>query len=167
MPQSSKALLQDVHDSIKLGQDDSKVVSTIFDAFIRGTIRNTFIDIMADEVSALCGAAYDRSAKGACRRAGSALSALETSGGLEFVDSRMALNAKSILIPTKRLKAYKLSRFEKRSSRPNQTGTPSREVQEGIDWNKGASSSEVSRVWAKEGAKRLLELKNRRFDDQR
>jgi hypothetical protein len=48
-----------------------------------------------------------------------------------------------------------------------QTGTPSREVQEGIDWNKGASSSEVSRVWAKEGAKRLLELKNRRFDDQR
>jgi len=143
------------------------VVSTIFDAFIRGTIRNTFIDIMADEVSALCGAAYDRSAKGACRRAGSALSALETSGGLEFVDSRMALNAKSILIPTKRLKAYKLSRFEKRSSRPNQTGTPSREVQEGIDWNKGASSSEVSRVWAKEGAKRLLELKNRRFDDQR
>ena len=25
----------------------------------------------------------------------------------------------------------------------------------------------MSRVWAKEGAKRLLELKNRRFDDQR
>ena len=48
-----------------------------------------------------------------------------------------------------------------------QTGTPSREVQETIDWNKGASSTEVSRVWAKEGAKRLLELKNRRFDDQR
>ena len=48
-----------------------------------------------------------------------------------------------------------------------QTGTPSREVQETIDWNKGASSTEVSRVWANEGAKRLLELKNRRFDDQR
>ena len=43
----------------------------------------------------------------------------------------------------------------------------SREVEETIDWNKGASSTEVSRVWAKEGAKRLLELKNRRFDDQR
>ena len=37
----------------QLGQDDRKEVSTIFDAFIRGTIRNTFIDIMADEVSAL------------------------------------------------------------------------------------------------------------------
>ena len=106
----------------QLGQDDSKEVSTIFDAFIRGTIRNTFIDIMADEVSALCGAAYDRSAKGLVAALGVLhlhwKSREKPSGGLEFVDSRIALNAKSILIPTKRLKAYKLSRFEKRSSRP-------------------------------------------------
>ncbi|MGB7241613.1 MAG: transposase [Sulfitobacter sp.] len=156
----------------QLGQDDNKEVSNVFDTFIRGTIRSSFIDIMASEVSALCGAAYDRSVKGACRRAGSAPSALEIEGepirrprvrrqqddGSESeVDLDTYQAAKGLQTEQIReaiIKAY-------------QSGTPSREVQESIEWNKGASSTEVSRVWAKEGAKRLLELENRRFDDQR
>ena len=64
----------------QLGQDDSDKVTSTFDAFIRGTIRSTFIDIMAEEVQTLCGAAYERSIKGACRRAGSTPSALEIEG---------------------------------------------------------------------------------------
>jgi putative transposase len=155
----------------QLGQDDSKEVSTIFDAFIRGTIRNTFIDIMADEVSALCGAAYDRSAKGACRLAGSAPSALEIEGeAIRRPRVRRQQDGSECEVDLDSYQAAKglqTEQIREAIIKAYQTGTPSREVQEGIDWNKGASSSEVSRVWAKEGAKRLLELKNRRFDDQR
>ena len=46
-------------------------------------------------------------------------------------------------------------------------GVSTGDVQETIDWDKGASASEVSRVWAVEGAKLLAELQNRRFDQQK
>ena len=156
----------------QLGQDDSDKVTSTFDAFIRGTIRSTFIDIMAEEVQTLCGAAYDRSIKGACRRAGSTPSALEIEGEA-FKRPRVRRSqddgseCEVDLNSYQAAKGLQTEQIREAIIKIYQTGTPSREVQETIDWNKGASSTEVSRVWAKEGAKRLLELKNRRFDDQR
>ena len=63
-----------------LGQVETQQVADTFEDFIRGSIRNTFIELMATEVEALCGTAYDRTSNRDYRRSGNAPSALEIEG---------------------------------------------------------------------------------------
>lgn len=155
-----------------LGQVDCQQVANTFGDFIRGTIRNTFIELMATEVEALCGAAYDRTSNQDYRRAGNAPSALEIEGE-SIKRPRIRRKRSDGSESEHELQTYQAAKENQAGDireaiiKIYRTGAPTREIQETIDWKKGASSSEVSRVWAIEGAKRLKELNDRRFDEQR
>lgn len=156
----------------QLGQVGPGEAAATFDEFLRGSVRQSLINIMADEVSSLCGPAYDRGAKTECRRAGSAPSSLEVEGeklARPRVRRRQADgNESEVLLDSyDAAKGMQKERIRDAIIRAYTNGVATGGVQETIDWGKGASASEVSRVWAAEGGRLLTELRSRRFEEQR
>jgi len=64
-----------------LGQVQAEQAGNVFRQFLRGTARAILIEVMAEEVEALCGAAYYPSKEAKFYRAGSAK-------GYVYMDSR-------------------------------------------------------------------------------
>jgi hypothetical protein len=55
-----------------LGQATACEAGAVFREFLRGSVRLMLTDVMAAEVSELCGSKYDRTDETVCQRAGSA-----------------------------------------------------------------------------------------------
>lgn len=155
----------------QLGQVEPGEASACFDEFLRGAVRQSIINVMADEVSTLCGQAYARGAKGPYRRAGNAPSSLEVEGTrlerprvrrrqADGSEEEVALNS------YKAAQAAQQDKIREAILKAYLGGISTGDVQESIDWSKGASASQVSRIWSSEGAKILTELRSRRLDNQ-
>ena len=56
----------------RLGQIDSSEAGRVFREFLRGQVRQSLVNIMAEEVQELCGPKYRPASDSDCRRAGSA-----------------------------------------------------------------------------------------------
>ncbi len=155
----------------QLGQTDSREAAVAFDEFLRGAIRQSLVSVMAEEVTSLRGAAHGRGTESPCRRAGSVPSSLEVEGekiSRPRVHREHSDGTKSEvkLASYEAAKGYEKNKIRDAIIRAYTHGVSTNEVQDTIDWTKGASASEVSRVWAHEGARLLTEPRERDLTTQ-
>ena len=130
----------------QLGQTDSREAAVAFDEFLRGAVRQSLVSVMAEEVTSLRGAAHGRDTESPSRRAGSAPSSLEVEG--EKI-SRLRVRREHSdgtksevkLASYEAAKGYEKNKIRDAIIRPYTHGVSTNEVQDTIDWTKGASAS--------------------------
>ncbi len=150
----------------RLGQIDSTEAGEIFREFLRGKVRESLVSIMADEVCELCGPKHRPAADASCQRAGSARGVVLHEGRREeVVRPRVRRTKGDGKTAEVRLATYASAR------EPGQlddmlvgaliAGVSGRDMKRVHAGSPKTSKSSVSRLWAKEGAKLVAQLRGR------
>ena len=149
-----------------LGQATACEAGAVFREFLRGSVRLMLTDVMAAEVSELCGSKYDRTDETACQRAGSA------PGNVLWEGKRQAVRRPRVRrqkddgvteeVPLQTYQAAKQpEQLHAAVLRALVAGVSDREMQAVHPESPGVSKSNVSRLWIEAGAKRIEELRTR------
>jgi putative transposase len=142
-----------------------------FRSFLRGAVRETLCAVMAEEVRELCGPRY-RPTDADCFRSGT------SSGQVLFEGRRMNVvrprvrrgkgtgDTREVRLGTYAA-AQDPAQLHEHMLRSLLAGVPSREQQRlhGVK-TRGASKSEVSRLWQREGSRLLEEFRSRALDSE-
>jgi putative transposase len=155
----------------RLGQMDSSEAGAIFREFLRGKVRESLVNIMAEEVGELCGPKHRPASDAECRRAGSAKGAVLHEGRREELVRPRVRRTKG----DGKTEEVRLATYES-AKEPGQldgmlvaalmSGTSGREMQQVHRSSPKTSKSSVSRLWAKEGAKLVAQLRQRDIASQ-
>ena len=155
----------------RLGQIDSGEAGEFFREFLRGKVRESLVSIMTDEVLELCGPKYRPAADASCRRAGSAAGVVLHEGRREeVVRPRVRRTKDDGKVEEVRLATYESAQepgqLDDMLVRALVAGASGREMQEVHPDSPKTSKSSVSRLWAKEGAKLVAQLRERDIASQ-
>ena len=154
-----------------LGQANQSEAGETFREFLRGGVRLMLADVMAAEVSGLCGAKYRPADDAACQRAGSAPGNVLWEGQREAVSRprvrRQKDDGTTAEVPLETYQAAKQpDQLHAAVLRALVAGVSGREMQEVYPESPGVSKSSVSRLWAEAGAKLVEELRARGMASQ-
>ena len=150
----------------RLGQIDSSEAGRVFREFLRGQVRQSLVNIMAEEVRELCGPKYRPAAEADCRRAGVA-------PGVAIVEGRRQRVARPRVRRTKQDGTTQEERLATYASaqEPGQlddmllraiiAGVSGREMKQVHPESPKTSKSSVSRLWKTEGVKLVARLRQR------
>jgi putative transposase len=149
-----------------LGQIDSSESGRVFREFLRGQVRQSLVNIMADEVSQLCGPKHHPAADADCRRAGTAEGVVLVEGRRErTVRPRVRRMKSDGSTEETRLKTYASAQepgqLEDMLLRAIIAGASGREMKHVHPDAPGTSKSSVSRLWKKEGSRLVERLRTR------
>lgn len=155
----------------RLGQIDSGEAGEIFREFLRGKVRESLVSIMAEEVGELCGPKHRPTDDAECHRAGSAKGVVLHEGRREKVVRPRVRRTKN----DGKTEEVRLDTYES-ANEPGQldemlvaalmAGASGREMKSVHPSSPKTSKSSVSRLWAKEGAKLVTQLRERDIASQ-
>ncbi len=148
-----------------LGQADASQTGTVFREYIRGAVRAMITEVMATEVSELCGIKYHPDEQAEHQRAGSADGFVVWEGKREDVRRpRVRRNTEDGSTEEVRLETYGAARqrdeLHAMVFRALGAGVSSREVSKVHPKSPAVSKSSVSRLWQQAGAKQVEELRS-------
>ncbi|MCF7792161.1 MAG: transposase [Victivallales bacterium] len=154
-----------------LSQLESHEAGKIFRAFIRDTVRTSYLEVMLEEVSALCGPNYSPDKKSPYYRSGNAPGVCTLDGREERI-SRPRVRKKNKKGSTEIiLDSYRISRngdeIKRALLRAFSAGVSSRDQKRVYPNVSGISKSSVSRLWVKEGIKCIEKLRNRELSGEK
>ena len=148
-----------------LGQVQPSEAGSILRDWLRGEVRGLIADLMAEEVTALCGVPYHPSAQSECRRAGSSPMRVRIDGRSAAIrrprvrrqcgdgsSGEVALSTAAAARHADDLRESILRAFA--------AGVSSRD-QRTLNGAESASRSTVSRIWVVEGRRRIERLRER------
>ena len=155
----------------RLGQIDSSEAGEVFREFLRSKVRESLVSIMADEVRELCGPKYRPATDASCRRAGSAAGVVLHEGRREeVVRPRVRRTKDDGKNEEVRLATYESARepgqLDDMLVRALVAGASGRDMKSVHPSSPKTSKSSVSRLWAKEGAKLVAQLRDRDIASQ-
>jgi transposase-like protein len=155
----------------QLGQLDSSEAGEIFRAFLRGKVRECLVNVMAEEVAELCGRKHHPSSDAECRRAGSAQGVVLHEGRREKIVRprvrRSKAEGRSEEVPLATYtSAQESGQLDKMLVAALQAGASGREMKRVHPESPRTSKSSVSRLWKREGAKLVAELRERDIASQ-
>jgi len=154
-----------------LGQIDSSEAGRVFREFLRGQVRQSLVNIMAEEVGELCGPKYRPAPETDCRRAGSA-------EGVAIVEGRRERVVRPRVRRTKQdgsteevglatyASAQEPGQLDDILLRAILAGASGREMKQVHPESPKTSKSSVSRLWKREGAKLVARLRERDIASQ-
>ncbi|MCK4394321.1 IS256 family transposase [Candidatus Bipolaricaulota bacterium] len=144
-------------------------VEAVFREYLRGATREILTEVMAQEVSELCGPAYHPDKEAACYRAGSAL-------GYVYMESRREAvvrprvrkrtkedNTEEVALPSYQA-AQDASEAQRLLLEALVAAGSMRKVGKVVHHQRGSSKSYVSRLWQKVGREKFSELRHRPLD---
>ena len=149
-----------------LGQVEASATGEVFREFLRGGVRLMLADVMAAEVSELCGAKYHPADEVAFQRAGSAPGRVLWEGRSEAVQRPRVRrrndggSTQEVLLETYQA-AKQPDQLHSAILRALIAGVSGRELQAVHPESSGLSKSNVSRLWAEAGVKLVEELRTR------
>jgi putative transposase len=155
----------------RLGQMDSSEAGRVFREFLRGQVRQSLVNIMAEEVQELCGPKYRPASDTDCHRAGSA-------EGVAIVEGRRERVARPRVRRTRsdgtteevQLATYASAResgqLDDMLLRAILAGASGREMKQVHPESPKTSKSSVSRLWKQEGARLVAQLRDRDIASQ-
>ena len=148
----------------ELGQVDAATAGGVFREFLRGTARAMLLDVMAEEVTELCGGKHQPSDDNPHRRAGSAEGQIVIEGRSEKVRRpRVRKTAESGSTEEVRLRTYEAAQqrdeLHEMMLRALTAGVSGREMADVHPESRGVSKSSVSRLWKEVGMKHVEELR--------
>jgi transposase-like protein len=149
-----------------LGQIDSSEAGRVFRAFLRGQVRRSLVNIMAEEVRELCGPKYHPAADADCRRAGTAEGVVLVEGRREkIVRPRVRRTINDGSTEEARLETYasaqEAGQLDEMLLRAVIAGVSGRQMRRVHPASPKTSKSSVSRLWKKEGARLVERLRTR------
>lgn len=149
-----------------LGQIDSSEAGRVFREFLRGQVRQSLVNIMAEEVRQLCGPKYHPAADADCRRAGTADGVVLVEGRREkIVRPRVRRTNSDGSTEEACLETYASAResgqLEEMLLRAVIAGASGRQMKEVHPESPKTSKSSVSRLWKREGARLVASLRDR------
>jgi transposase-like protein len=149
-----------------LGQASAREAGEIFREYLRGGVRMMLAEVMASEVSELCGAKYHPSDDTAYHRAGSASGYVIWEGNREDVKRpRVRCTKDSVATEEVRLRTYEsarqLDQLRAMVLRSLSAGVSGRALRDVLPESPGVSKSSVSRLWMEAGRKLVAELRTR------
>ncbi|MEI6423814.1 MAG: transposase [Lentisphaerota bacterium] len=153
-----------------LGQVGSGEAGEIFRKFIRGAVMSSFVDVMQEEVEALCGPKYRPLGEEDAYRSGSAPGICVLEGRMERVE-RPRVRRKTVAGSEEiRLESYGAAKDAGavkeailRAFAANVSGRDQRRLYPESPFT---SKSSVSRLWAKEGVRKVEELRSRELSGE-
>ena len=144
-----------------LGQSCGEMVSTVFDTYVRGSIREMLMVAMEEEVTALCGPAYHPTSS-EHERGGSAPGKIHVGAQTLPVERPRVRQKRGGEVP---LVIYRSGRdggmLRDALMRAFEAGVSSRDQTLVYPDAKGASRSQVSREWGERGEQKVSELRSR------
>lgn len=149
-----------------LGQADADATGGVFREFLRGGVRLMLADVMAAEVSELCGTKYHPADEAACQRAGSAPGRVLWEGRSEAVQRPRVRqrnadgSTQEVLLQTYQA-AKQPDQLHSAILRALVAGVSGREMQAVHPESSGIGKSNVSRLWSEAGVKLVEELRTR------
>ena len=149
-----------------LGQAEAGTTGEVFREFLRGGVRLMLADVMAAEVSGLCGTKYHPADEVACQRAGSAPGRVLWEGRSEAVQRPRVRrrnddgSTQEVLLQTYQA-AKQPDQLHSAILRALVAGVSGREMQAVHPKSSGLSKSNVSRLWAEAGVRLVEELRTR------
>jgi len=155
----------------RLGQIDSSEAGRVFREFLRGQVRQSLVNIMAEEVQELCGPKYRPASDSDCRRAGSAEGVAIVEGRRERV-ARPRVRRKKSDGTTEEVQlatyasAQESGQLDDMLLRAILAGASGREMKQVHPESPKTSKSSVSRLWKQEGARLVTQLRDRDIASQ-
>lgn len=154
-----------------LGQVEASEAGEILRSWLRGEMRMLLTDILAEEVTQLCGAPYSPDAQSRCRRAGGTFVGVRVDGAVERIRKpRVRRHEDDGSSREVGLRSYGALRraddLRDRILRAVAAGVSTRD-QRALHPDAGPSRSAVSRAWIVEGRKRLEALRQRDIGSER
>jgi hypothetical protein len=153
----------------ELGQVQTEEVGKVFRDYLRGVTREILTEVMAQEVSELCGPAYHPDKEAACYRAGSA-------PGYVYMETRREAvvrprvrkrskedNTEEVTLPSYQA-AQDASEIHRLLVESVMAAGSMRQVGKVVHRQRGSSKSEVSRLWRKVGQEKFSKLRHRPVD---
>jgi putative transposase len=154
-----------------LGQIDSSEAGRVFREFLRGQVRQSLVNIMAEEVRQLCGPKYHPALDAACLRAGTADGVVLVEGRREKITRPRIRRTKSdgsteeACLETY-ASAQEPSQLDDMLLRAIIAGASGREMKDVHPDSPKTSKSSVSRLWKREGVKLVSRLRTRDIGSQ-
>jgi len=149
-----------------LGQVQTEEVGKVFRDYLRGVTRDILVEVMAQEVSELCGPAYHPDKEAACYRAGSVQGYVHMESRREDV-MRPRVRKRVVQDNSKEvmLKSYKAaqdpSEVHHLLLEALMAAGSMRKVGKVVNNQRGSSKSQVSRLWRQVGREKFSELRHR------
>ena len=150
-----------------LGQVQAQQAGKVFRQFLRGTARAILIEVMAEEVTTLCGAAYYPSKEARFYRAGSTTGYVYMDSRRENVARPRVRQYKDGEVTTKEvtLRSYAAAQDAREVERllieTLVAAGSMRKVGNVVNNQRGTSSSQLSRLWQRIGREKFLKLRDR------
>ena len=149
-----------------LGQVQTEEVGRVFREYLRGVTRDILVEVMAQEVSELCGQAYHPDEESGYYRAGSAQ-------GYAYIESRREAvgrprvrkrteedNTEEVVLPSYQA-AQDPSEVHRLLVESVMAAGSMRQVGKVVHRQRGSSKSQVSRLWRQVGREKFSELRHR------
>jgi len=153
-----------------LNQVESHEAGEIFRSFLRETVRKSYLEVLLHEVSALCGPKYKPLKDSEYYRAGSAPGICILDGHEERIIRPRIRRKKRSGSEEVMLESYRVSRngdaIKAALLRALEAGVSSRDQHLVYPDIPGISKSSVSRLWVKEGLKRIEQLRGRELSGE-
>jgi transposase-like protein len=153
-----------------LGQVEPSAAGDVFRDWLRGEMRALIADILAEEVTELCGPAYKPANDRACRRAGGTAVGVRIDGVGETIRKPRVRRYDDGGSQEVRLKSYEAVRraddLRDCILRATAAGVSSRD-QKALYPDSSPGRSTVSRAWIVEGRERIAKLRNRNLGAER
>jgi len=154
-----------------LGQVGSNEAGEIFRCFLRDTIRTSYVEVMLEEVTALCGPKHRPDSESLYYRSGSAPGICIVDGNEERITRPRARRKKHSGSEEVVLDSYSASRngdeIKNALIRALSAGVSSRDQQRVHPNISGIGKSSVSRLWVKEGLKCVEKLRGRELSGEK
>ena len=146
-----------------LGQVEPSAAGDIFRDWLRGEMRTLIADILAEEVTELCGSAYKPSADSDCRRAGGTRVGVRIDGIEEQIRKPRVRRTGEGISKEVRLRSYeavnRADDLRDRILRATAAGVSSRD-QTALYPDSAPGRSSVSRAWIIEVRERIAKLRS-------
>ncbi|AKJ64547.1 transposase [Kiritimatiella glycovorans] len=153
-----------------LGQVEPSAAGDVFRDWLRGEMRTLIADILAEEVTELCGPAYKPAGDRGCRRAGGTRVGLRIDGIDEEIRKPRVRRHEADTSKEVRLKSYdavnRADDLRDRILRATAAGVSSRD-QKTLYPDSAPGRSRVSRAWIVEGRQRIQKLRDRDLKSER
>lgn len=147
-----------------LGQVEPSVAGDVFRDWLRGEMRTLISDILAEEVTELCGPAYKPASDSVCRRAGGTAVGVRIDGVEQTIRKPRVRRHDDDGSQEVRLRSYEAVRraddLRDRILRATAAGVSSRD-QKALYPDSSPGRSTVSRAWIVEGRERIAKLRSR------
>lgn len=155
----------------KLGQVSNDVAGEVFREFLRGSVRRMICEVMAEEVTELCGPKH-KPAEGSTYRAGTAQGRVLIEGDrAEVIRPRVRERMPNGSSREVELESYRTAndpkQLESEVLQALMSGVSTRRVAEVKPASPGVSRSSVSRLWQEAGARIVDDLRGKDLTAQR